>query len=484
MRLFLFALGVIIFGVSILMLLPACIDVYFHNVEAVHFVFSSAMSAVIGLMLLLAFHGQKRVAFSMRHAVFFTVILWIILVVLMALPLYTSGLMTCYFDAMFETSAHLTTTGITLLNLKQFSDISEGIIFWCCIQQWMGGIGIVLLALTICPQLHWGGMKLMNAEFSGLNYKIVPRAAHMAWLIVRTYCILTSICMCVLLWYNVQPFDALCNAMAILSTGGDMLLEVTHHTMSSQAYRVLIFSAWFGAIPLILVQRIQNGWIGIKGLMQDVQVRLFLTIACVSITLMMMRLMMSHHQNLRQAFWVAFQSITFTMTTVGMHLPFPASDNILKLMVCVLGIIGGCTGSTAGGLKIFRLHLVYHFFQHQVLRLLYPNHLQASEMSFSSKIPEQMILNALMLMLCYGVTLVCISTIFALSGWSMHDSFSVSVGVLSSIGLMFSQIDLMTLTFMQKITMVCGMIMGRLEFMTLVLFFISSAHAFVRTYDA
>lgn len=362
--------GILLMTLAIAMVLPAAVDLAVDNPDWEVFATASGLTFFIGSMLALT-NRVKTDAFSVRQAFVMTTTCWCLIPAFAALPLSFSDLNLSYTDAFFEAMSGITTTGSTVIVGLDFAP--PGILLWRSLLQWLGGIGFIVMAVSVLPMLQVGGMQLFRMEFAERMEKALPRAAQIGAWISIIYLILTLICATLFWWAGMSGFDAINHAMTTLATGGFSTYDASMGVFGSATLEWIatVFMV-IGSLPFLLYLQAIRGSPG--GLWLDSQVRWFFSILLISILIMVAYLIIEKSWPLDDAIRFTSFNVTSVMTGTGYATQDYGSWGAFALpLFFVLMFIGGCAGSTSCGIKIFRFQVLYATARVQMKRLLSPN---------------------------------------------------------------------------------------------------------------
>jgi Trk-type K+ transport systems, membrane components len=362
--------GTIVCFVAFLMLVPALVDYVDNNDDYQVFLTCSAILSFAGLAMALTFrrHGY---AMSLREVVLAAPVTWIIVVGLSALPFVFSSFNLSYTDAVFETMSGATTTGSTVLS--GLDKAPRGLLLWRFLLQWFGGFGFVALAVLILPFLRIGGMQLFVLDLPQQSGKYVPRMVDVVIKVGLVYLLLTILCAISFYAAGMNTFDSIGHAMAALATGGFSSHDagLGYFQSAPIEWIATVFMA-LGALPMVLfLEALRRGP---SSLWDDSQVRLFFgiigTVSLVLTVWLVGRQGLGLLDALRQA--------TFTVVSIITSTGFTAHDfnqwgGFPSILILALMFAGGCTGSTAGGIKMFRLRVLIESIRLQLHRQIYPH---------------------------------------------------------------------------------------------------------------
>ena len=351
----LFVIGNLLVFFSIYSFIPGVIDYLYQGTDWVVFFVISIVCLFTGLNVSFIFKKKDKDV-EVLSAFLLTLISWVLLTFIGALPFYlgTTGL--TLIDAFFESMSGLTTTGATVI--QNLDSTSKSILIWRAMLQWLGGIGIIVIAIAIFPILKIGGMQLFQSEFSSKEEKVLPRTTKIATGIGFVYFFLTIICSFSLFVTGMTGFDSVAHGMTIIATGGFSTKDMSIGFFDSVSIElVTIFFMILSSLPFILLFQSIRG--KLIDLVASSQVRFFL-ILIFSITILV-------------AFWLKryyevdfFQSLrisAFAVTSISTGSGFSTYDfsvwgSFTTLLFLFLMLIGGCSGSSSCGLKIFRIQIL------------------------------------------------------------------------------------------------------------------------------
>ncbi|MEW5982283.1 MAG: potassium transporter TrkG [Acidobacteriota bacterium] len=430
----------------------------------------SVVTAVAGGGLILAFRRSAR-ELSQRDALMLTVLLWFCVAAFGALPFVLTPHFPTYTDAFFEAASGFTTTGATVL--ENVEVLPEPIQFWRCFSHWLGGLGIVLLVVAVLPLVGHGGMLLYRAEFSGAkSERLKPRIAETATALWRIYVVLSVAQYTALRLAGMNAFDAVCHTFATLGTGG----------FSSRAASVGGFESplieWIivGFMLLAGISFVQHYRLFMerkpRAFFRDFEIRAYLLLAALATAAVYASLVwQSGFEPARAIRAAAFQVVSIQTTTGFSTEDFELWAPLPHVILLGLMYIGGCTGSTAGGVKIARVVLLARVVAREFKRMVERRGVFAVRLG-GQAIPEpviQSLLNLIYLALLVNAVGV---VILAATGVDMLTAVASVVACMFNIGPGFGLVGPSDhyghLPAIAKWTLTTVMIAGRLEFYTLI----------------
>ena len=460
-------IGILLLPLGLGMLVPALVDIALGHPDWQVFVVSSFFTLFVGFSLFLSTRGAAE-ALSVRQAFLLTVLAWAILPAFAGLPLAFSGTALSYTDAYFEAMSGLTTTGATVLT--GLDTAPPGILLWRGILQWLGGVGIIVMAIAVLPMLRVGGMQLFRTESSETSEKILPRVTQIAGAIVIVYVILSTLCFLSLWLAGMPAFDALAHAMSTISTAGFSTKDASLGFFDSAAIDfVEIVFMILGALPFLLYVQIIRG--GTLQLWRDDQVRAFLGLVAGAVAVMTAWLWLAQGFGFFPALrYGAFNVVSIITTTGFTTAPFDGWGNFAVVVFFVLIFLGGCAGSSSGGLKTYRLRILFSLLVINLKRLTQP-HAVYRPMFNDRPVPDSVTASVMAFLLLYFVSFFVLSFAVALTGPDFITSVSGVMTALSNTGPGLGPVigpagNFQSLPDAAKGILAFAMMLGRLELMS------------------
>lgn len=367
-----YVLGTFLSSIAVLMLLPALADYVTGHGNWTAFVSGAAFSGGVGGAMILAFRTGQRPVIGRREGFLLTSLTWIFICAFSALPFVLSEAQLSFTDAYFETMSGLTTTGSTVM--AGLDNASHGILLWRSMLQWIGGIGIIVLAVMMLPYLGVGGMQLFRTESSDKSDKIRARASEVTWEIFSVYAVLTLLCAVTYTIAGMPLFDAVCHAMTTLATGGFGTKDASLGAFASPAieWTGALFMFLGGLTFTLMARAVWHGdW---RNILRDEQTHWYVFAIIGFILVMTLWQMGINHRDFESALRSSAFNIVSIVTTTG----YASEDYSLwgtlpVTLFMILLFVGGCTGSTSGAMKIFRFCILGSFAKWQIRSLVHRN---------------------------------------------------------------------------------------------------------------
>ncbi len=322
--------------------------------------------------LLIWFFRVREREFHRREGMLLVVLTWLAACALGAVPFYASPFFSSFTDAFFESISGFTTTGATILT--DIEALPRSLLLWRSLTHWLGGMGIILLGIAILPLIGTGGMQLYRAEFSGaISEKINPRIAETAFALWRVYGLLSLAAFVSLMGAGMDPFDAICHTFATLGTGGFSTRNASLESFGSPLIEVLVMIFMFlaGVNFTVHYRLIVEG--RPRRFFRDRELRVFALIAVVASLAIAVSLIHAHAESPLNALLLStFQVVSILTTTGFSSTDFEGWTPFAHIVLLALMFCGGCTGSTAGGLKVARIDLLFKVVAREFRRLVEP----------------------------------------------------------------------------------------------------------------
>jgi trk/ktr system potassium uptake protein len=464
-------LGLLLLGLASLMMATALVDLAVGVGEWQAFVVSAAITGFTGAGLALAGRGG-RLELKLRQAFLLTTVCWLTVGGFGALPFYLRAEFS-YTDAIFEAISGLTTTGSTVL--VGLDTLPPGVLIWRSLLQWIGGVGIVAMAVLILPFLRVGGMQLFATESSAQTEKVLARPFQVATHIVKVYLILTASCAVAYTLAGMTPFDAINHAMTTLSTGGYSTHDASFGFYQKPALHWL--SALFmaaGAMPFVLyIKAMKGDW---RSFFHDQQIRGFLLLLVLASLAIAAWLKLSEGMALANALRLAVFSVVSVVTTTGFTCTdYTAWGTFPIGAFLLLTFAGGCTGSTSGAIKMFRYQILLLMAHEQLRRLVMP-HATFRRRYNGQHLPEDIIPSVLAFLAVYLTSICVLSLGLGAFGLDLVTSVSGAATAIGNVGPGLGPVigpsgNFATLPDGAKWLLTAGMLLGRLELFTVLVLF-------------
>ena len=455
------------------MLIPFFVQ-FLYGEENNIFLSSATVTVFIGILLVLTNLEESR-KLNLQQAFLLTTLSWLSIAIFGCIPFLLSDLNLSLIDAFFESISGITTTGSTIIT--QLDNAPKSILIWRSILQWLGGIGIIVMAITILPLLNIGGMQLFRMEGNETTEKILPKTREITLVLSIIYLGLTFLCGIAYWSVGMNIFDSIAHAMTTIATGG--FSTYSNSIGHFQNPRVEIISTIFiilGSIPFIAYLKFVKG--DKKIFFKDSQIKGLIYILVFSVIVMFIYLILN---NKEYNFLDNLRISTFNVVSILSGTGYVTSDFGLwgkfpLIFFLFLMFIGGCAGSTTCGIKIFRFQIIGRFILNQIKKLVYPHGVFSIKYN-SEKVSDRFIYSIITFVFLYFVIFFILTALLSLDGLDFVTALSGAASSISNVGPGLGDVigpngNYSNLPSFSKLVLAFGMLLGRLElFAVLVLFF-------------
>ena len=467
-----FTLGILQIILGIFMLIPIFVQFFFEEIDS-SFFGASIITIIFGTLFFLSNldHDKKL---SLQQAFLLTALSWLSIAIFGSLPLIFSEVNFSFTNAFFESMSGITTTGSTIIpNLEQ---MPKAILLWRAILQWLGGIGIIVMAITLMPIMNVGGMQLFKISNSDSSEKILPKSKEIALRLIYIYSGLTTLCAISYKILGMDTFDSITHSMTTIATGGFSNYNDSIGFFNSFSIEIsaMIFII-LGSLPFIAYIKFLNG--DRKIFFSDIQIRTFLKIILISILILSIYLFFdkSSELNLRT---VLFNVISILTGTGYVNAQFDNWGGFPLIIFIGLMFIGGCAGSTTCGIKIFRFQILYSFVLNQLKKIIYPKGVFVLKYN-QSPVDDKFTASIISFIYMYLVIFFTITALLSLTGLDFITSISGAATSISNVGPGLGSTigpngNFSSLPDISKWILSFGMILGRLELFAILVLFLPS----------
>ncbi|QQG35701.1 MAG: TrkH family potassium uptake protein [Micavibrio aeruginosavorus] len=469
----LYVMGMLLCLLAAGMTAPLLVDLYYNHADWKVFFLSICICTFFGGTLILSNGGCTGEPLNIRQAFVLTACGWLVMATFGAMPLWHSAANLSFTDAFFEATSAITTTGSTVMVGLDTSP--PGILLWRSILQAFGGIGFIVMALTILPFLKVGGMQLFQTESSDKSDKALPRIRQNALAIAYIYVFLVTWCAMTFWFCGMSGFDAINHAMTAIATGG-----LSTHDASFSFFKnpllewVATFFMILGALPFVLFIRIGKGeW---KHALNNSQARSFIKFLAMTILFFALWLSLTHGRPFGEALRaVSFNVVSVVTTTGFMSEDYTLWGSFAVGVFFILTFVGGCTGSTSGGTKVMRFQVMWSVFRRQMFRLVHPH--GVFPITYEGKsVSEETLFSVIVYIFALLLSFATLTMILAFFGLDLVTSISGAATALTNVGPGLGSIigpagNFSTLPDGAKWALSFGMVLGRLELLTLLVLF-------------
>ena len=469
-----FTLGVLLIVLGFSMLVPVSIQLIYSEFNST-FIISSIITITFGALFFLANIDHNR-SLSTQQAFLLTALSWIGVAIFGSIPFIFSDLNLSITDAFFESMSGITTTGATIIN--NLSDTPKAILSWRAILQWLGGIGIIVMAITLMPIMNIGGMQLLKISGGDSSEKILPKTKQISLRLVLIYFSLTLLCAFFYKVCGMNFFDSLTHSMTTIATGGfsNYNQSIGFFESAKIEYVSIVFII-LGSIPFISYIKFLSG--NKKIIFKDEQIKLFFKLVFFSILILFIYLAIVN----KSIFEIQLRSIIFNVVSILTGTGYVTKEfdqwgNFPLIFFLLLMFIGGCAGSTTCGVKVFRVHMLYFFLKNQLLKIIYPRAI--INLKYNNDIvQDKLIASIISFIYLYIIIFFVISALLTLTGLNFITAVSGAASSISNVGPgLGNEIgpnsNYANLPAVSKWILSAGMILGRLEIFAILVIFLPS----------
>ncbi|MCM2330061.1 trk system potassium uptake protein TrkH [Geopseudomonas sagittaria] len=468
LRMIAFILGIFLITLGVSMVIPIITLLSMGTPEGLSdFLWPTLITFGCGLAMVLP--GQpKNVQLRPRDMYMLTTSSWVVVCIFAALPMVFIQHIS-YTDAFFETMSGITTTGSTILT--GLDNASPALLIWRSMLQWLGGLGFIGMAVAVLPLLRVGGMRLFQTESSDWSEKVMPRSHMVAKSILFVYLGLSLLCTLAYWWAGMSPFEAINHAMTTISTGGYSTSDNSLANWSQPAVHwVAVVFMLLGGLPFTLYVAFLRGHR--KALLRDQQVRGFVGFLLLTWLLFGTWLWFNSDNAWLDAVRIVAVNVTSVVTTSGYALgDYSQWGGFAVLLFFYLTFVGGCSGSTAGGLKIFRFQVAYVMLKANLQQMIHPRAVIKQQYN-NHQIDEDIVRSLVTFSFFFTITIGVIALGLALLGLDWVTALTGAATAVCNVGPGLGPIigpagNFASLPDAAKWLLSVGMLLGRLEIITI-----------------
>ena len=467
-----YIIGLLVGVLGLTMLVPFAVDLSYGSPSAGTFALCAMITVVAGGAIALATANASLSALTIQQTFLLTTLSWLVLPVFGALPFWLGEPNATYTDAFFEAMSGLTTTGSTVFT--ELETLPRGALLWRGLMQWFGGVGIIVVAMAFLPTLKVGGMQIFRSEGFDTIGKVLPRAAEIATSISVVYLVLTVSCIAAYAMVGMDVFDAVVHSLTTVATGGfanydDSFAGFSHATEYVSAVFMLLAS-----LPFIRYVQILNG--SAKPIFRDSQVWAFFGFWAILVIAMASYRYFNASDSAEGAFREAVFNVTSILTGTG----YASTDYGLwgafpMMLFFLMGLVGGCAGSTCCSIKVFRFQLLAAAVRSQIQKIHSPSGIFTPRYQGRS-VSEDIMSSVMAFFVAFMLSLATLAVILGLLGLDPITAISGAATALANVGPgLGDQIgpsgNFQGLPDSAKWVLSAAMLIGRLELMAVYVLF-------------
>jgi trk system potassium uptake protein TrkH len=460
-------IGLLLLALGLTMIGPIVADLGTGHPNAWAFVESAVITCTIGGLVALATANGVGDRLNLRQVFLLTVLTWIVLPVFAAVPFMVADTRLGPVEALFESMSGLSTTGATMISRLQ--EQSAGINLWRGVLHWLGGLGIVIVAMVFLPVMRVGGMQFFQSEGFDTLGKVMPRALDIASELLKIYLILTAVAFATFAVLGMTPFEAAVHAFSVVSTGGFSTTDASFAAFPGAPQYACIAFMFAASIPFVRLFQLMNG--EARPLFRDSQVRAYLAILLlVTLAIVFWRLAVRGEFS-----EPVFRETLFNVVSIMSGTGFSTTDVMAWgtfpfVLLIMVGAIGGCTSSTGCSIKVFRYQVLWKCISVQIRRLYSTRRVEPIRLD-GRRLDETILNSVILLFVLYIVVFWMLAVGLSLTGLSFIASVTGAWTAVFNVGPAFgpevmSSGSLARFPDAAKVLMTVGMLLGRLEIIT------------------
>ncbi len=469
-----YLLGRLLFIIGGILAIPAAVSYYYgESQNYLNFLLTAAASILTGLLLAWTCRKARDEGVGVREGFLLVTLSWLLISLFGAIPFCLSPYFPSVVDGIFESISGFTTTGASIL--VDIEAVPKGLLFWRNFTQWIGGMGIVVFAIAVLPQLSVGGMQLMKNEMPGPTFEqLKPRIKQTAISLWKIYVLFSVLQVAVLCLLGMPLFESICNMFGTMSTGGFSPRSLSIAAYGPAIQYAITFFMFFAGANFVLHYTNLHG--NFRKMIQDNEWRFYTTMTVVATLLIAVDLVLQSTPTAVDAFRLGIFQVISVMTTTGFVTDdFDKWPHLSKGLLFLLMFVGGCAGSTAGGMKQIRLMLLFKKARQSIMQHIHPKAVISIKVDRKA-VPEHVLDGVSSFFLIYLVIFSFGTLALLAFNIDFVTATSAVVATLSNVGPGFGGVGAVKnyagFPDLVKLVLSALMIIGRLEIFTvLVLFF-------------
>jgi len=465
-------LGAILNILALFMLIPLAFSIAYNSANQLAFFSAATVTSIAGIIFLVIGKRSNIEFMQPRQVFLITSCAWTGVSLFSALPFLLLATPLTFSDAIFEAVSGVTSSGSSVMSGLDY--LSKDILLWRSILNWIGGVGIIGMAIAVLPFLRVGGMRLFKTESSEWSDKAMPRARSLMAMIIYCYIGLSLVCGLLYWLAGMDLFNAINHAMTTVSTGGFSTSDSSFAQFDSiLIHWIAIVFMLAGAFPFVLFVRllINRKFVFYR----DTQVRGLMLVVLIT-TAIITLLLVGQDMDIVNALTLACFNLVAIITTTGYASgDYQAWGPVALVVFFFCMFVGGCSGSTSGGIKVFRIQIFYGLVKEQVLTAIHPRAIISRRYNHRL-ISSEIIASSISYMFLMMGSMLMIALILAFTGLDLVTSLSGAITAVMNVGPGMGDIigpagNFSSLSSTAKFALCAGMLLGRLEFLTILVLF-------------
>ncbi len=470
-------IGSLLFIEAAMLVACAIVSFFYRGDDIMAFVITIAVTLLATVLLKYKGYGAEN-SMGRREAYLLVTVIWVVFSAIGALPFVISGYMPSFTDAFLETMSGFTTTGATVID--DVEALPHGLLFWRSLTHWIGGLGIMFFTIAILPSLVGGSVKVFSAEATGpIKSKMHPRLSTTAKWIWAIYLILTAGCAGCFYLFGMDVFDSINYSMSITATGGFATHNSSIAFFDSAAidYTAAIFMILSGINFSLLYLLMFKG--KVKSFMKDTELRFYLMVISLSTLFITYILVTRSGSSVADAFRNALFQVTSFISTTGLFNTDAGTwPHITWFALTVCMVFGSCAGSTSGGIKCIRGAMLLKIIRNEFKHIIHPRAIIPVKLN-GGNIPYQSQVTLLVFLALYGASCLAAFFCFQMMGIESTNAITIAISSASNVGPALGGEIGPTMSWSSlpdAAKWICSalMLMGRLEFLSVIVLFTRS----------
>ena len=463
-RLLSHTMGYILWVEAGFLLLPALTACIYAETCWQQFLLTALLCAAAGTVLHLI--PVKKTQMHSRDGFAAVALSWVLLALFGALPYVFTGVLDSYIDAVFETVSGLTTTGSS--TFTAVSHLPRSVLLWRSLTQWMGGMGVLVLFLALTPRMGEGAVFLMRAESPGpIKSKLVPKVGGTAKILYLIYVVLTLCEVLALRLAGESWFSAVCHSFTTMATGGFSIYDTSLAGASKAVMWIVTVFSFLAGVNFSLMFLAVRG--KLKEVLRSEELRIYVGIVAAATLLLCINLRVQAGVPFGDSITdAAFQTVTIITTTGFATVDFALWPTFCRMALLVLMFIGGCAGSTSGGMKLSRVLILWKSLVRELKRMVHPNHVSVITVD-GQPVEERVVLSTGAYIMAYMAVLLTGALVVSWDNYGFQESFAASLTCISNVGpglgILGPMENFSILSPLSKLVLSLEMLTGRLELM-------------------
>jgi trk system potassium uptake protein len=464
-----YVIGLLVASLGLTMLGPLVADYASGSTHWPVFLESALITTLTGGLIAVACANSVGGGLTIRQGFLLTTGTWAVLPLFGALPFMLGATEMSLADAYFEAMSGVSTTGTTMIT--GLDDLPKGLLLWRGILQWLGGLGIVIVAMLFLPVMRVGGMQFFQSEGFDTLGKVLPRWLDIAGGLLNIYFAITGMAIVTFFLLGMSWFDAAVHGFTVVSTGGFSTRDASFGAFpGAPQYAAAVFMI-LGTLPFIRLLQVARG--EVRPILVDGQVRAYLGATAVAVGLVVFYRMYALEDFSEQAFRETLFNVVSFFSGTGYATGDVTTWGTFSFVVLIcVGAVGGCTGSTGCSIKIFRYQILFKSIISQTRQIHSPNRVVSVQMQ-GRKVDESVMDSVILLFTLYILTLGALVVALSLTGLSFLASITGAWTAIFNIGPVFGQEvgvtgSVAAFPVAAKWMMSLGMLMGRLEIIAVI----------------